>query len=357
MLPVQENILVCEGADATHRLMARLLQLSFLYIVYSTFWISCKWCFSAAKQQPLSLIRERGGQGTQTLAVRNITLTKDSRVLLSKITAAGKRRKWRQVQKLFSTYIGSDIPILAAVMHISLKCGEYEEGRRIFERLCHENLDKNGPVFAAALKIYASLGESVRVQEIWEEAMATCEINAPLASARIDAAAVEGDFDSALEVLELLHNSDTAIDIVHITSALRACRSAKGQRHESAKDLLQRAFELNLHPNVVTFTSLLACFFDAPLSEIQAAYAQMQDLRIKPNKVFAETYVTVVLGRIPHGSSTVESIQHDVLPSQPPARVQAAKDALEDFKVAGVQLTALTKAVDAALQTWEHKTP
>ena len=61
------------------------------------------------------------------------------------------------------------------------------------------------------------------------------------------------------------------------------------------------------------------------------------------------TYVTVVLGRIPHGSSTVESIQHDVLPSQPPARVQAAKDALEDFKVAGVQLTALTKVVDAAL--------
>ena len=349
--------MVCVRADAMRRWMARVLQLSCFYIVYSTFWVSCEWCFSAGKQQPLSLIRERGGQGMQTLAVRNITLTKDSRVLLSKITAAGKRRKWRQVQKLFSTYSGSDIPILAAVMHISLKCREYEAGRRVFERVCQENLDKNGPVFAAALKIHASLGESLRVQEIWEEAMATCEINAPLASARIDAAAVEGDFDSALEVLGLLHNTDTAIDIVHITSALRACRSAKGHRHESAKELLQRAFELNLKPNVVTFTSLLACFSEAPLREIQAGYAQMQELGIKPNKVFAETYVTVVLGRIPHGSSTVKSIQNDVLPSQPPARVQAAKKALEEFKVAGVQLTALTKVVDAALQTWKHKTP
>ena len=88
-------------------------------------------CFGVGEYQRLSAMREREGQSMQTEAVRNITLTPKNMVLLSKITQAGQRRKWKQVQKLFSTYDDDDIPILAAVMHIACKCGSYEEGRSV----------------------------------------------------------------------------------------------------------------------------------------------------------------------------------------------------------------------------------
>ena len=191
-------------------------------------------CFGIGKQEPLSLIRERGGQSMQTKAVRNITLTKDNQVLLSRITATGKKRNWQQVQKLFSTYSGDDIPILSAVMHISVKCQSYQFGRMVYERICSRKLEKNGPVFAAAMKIYARLGKCERVRKIWAEAQRSCAIDAPLASSRIDAAAVEGDLESALDVLDLLNNTGIEIDILHITSAIRACHGAKGKRHEAA---------------------------------------------------------------------------------------------------------------------------
>ena len=165
---------------------------------------------------------------------------------------------------------------------------------------------------------------------------------------------MEGDLASAIDVLDLLASRGIAIDIVHLTSTIRACWGVEGERHESAKEILQMAFDLDLQPNVVTFTAFVGSFVDAPLDQLLAAYAQMKDLHIKPNRVFAETFVTTIFGRIPHGSST-QSILTDFLPSQPPPRVAAAQAALRDFKAAGVKLTSLLEAVDAAMQKWRGK--
>ena len=178
-------------------------------------------------------------------------------------------------------------------------------------------------------------------------------MSAPPASARIDAAAVEGDLASALDVLDLLNNTGVPIDIVHISSALRACKGAEGERHKAAMKLYELAKGLQLQPNIVTFTSLIGCLADAPLTFILSSYNAMKGFGIQPNKVFAETFLTTVLGRIPRQGGA-QSILTDILPHQPPERVAAVREALADFKKADVKLTRLSSSIEVALLKWRQ---
>ena len=118
--------------------------------------------------------------------------------LVSQITEAGRRGNWVDIRRLFAEYTGRELPVYHAVMHGAYLCGQYEEGVRVYQRLCNSRIGKHEPVYATAVKLYAELGEPSAVEGIWQEAMSKYDVNKPLAAARIEAAAVEGDIQASL---------------------------------------------------------------------------------------------------------------------------------------------------------------
>ena len=160
-------------------------------------------------QEPLSSVRARSGQGLHTRAVDRgwSTFSKEGKILLSEIVAAGDRGDWQLVKHLYSNYDGQEIQIFNAVMWIAYQNGQYREGALVWERLRRLQLKSTAPTFTAALKIFTKLGQNTSVREVWTESLAVCKLDEPLAAARIDAAAAEGDVKSAAEVLDLMNRT------------------------------------------------------------------------------------------------------------------------------------------------------
>ena len=107
---------------------------------------------------------------------------------------------------------------------------------------------------------FSGLKQPCAVREIWSEARKSLELDGPLAGARIAAAAVEGDIETAAQVLDEMNRSDVEIDVGHVTSAIRACWGAQGSNHNAAKYLFQLLLSLELEPDIATFTCLFGAY-------------------------------------------------------------------------------------------------
>ena len=105
---------------------------------------------------------------------------------------------------------------------------------------------------------------------------------------------------------------------------------------------------LDLKPNVVTFACLVGAYTTAELEDILAVYNEMQELRILPNKIFAETYLVTVLQK-PKQERWTEQKAVVEIRKRSPERIAAASQAIADFQAAGISLTSLSKRICRAL--------
>ena len=309
--------------------------------------------FSVGGQEPLRKLRDRSGFQMPVHSIEPYdSFTKEGMQLLRKVTDAGDRGDWQQVRSLFSGYTGTDTPVYNAVMHIAYRCGQYREAARLYEQLCSLNMTKTAPTFTAALVVYAKLDDQAAVHRVWSEARKTIELEQPVAGARIAAAARAGDVETAAVVLDEMNQSRVEIQVSHVSSAIRACWGASGQHHNAAKYLFNLLLDLDLEPDIVTFTNLAGAYSTATLEDVLAVYAKMRDLGIEANRVFAEVYLATLLS-IPKKEAqqthrTVNEIIVYLLECSR-ERVAAARVALTDFKAAGIDLTAFCQDIDKAL--------
>ena len=302
--------------------------------------------FARTKQQPLSEQREQTG-----LAIRkrvrgsNFVISKEEKELVSKISSAGEKRNWAAVRSIFTGYVGCATPVYGAALHAAFRCREYKQGAKIFEQCRTTCKQFDEPFFVMSLRIFAKLQDRLRVQQIWEDALQTCELSDILGSARIAAAADAGDVEMAADTLDRMNSTNVSIKVHHINSAMRACWGWGEKRHKAAKYLFDLLPRFQLSPTVVSFTSLIGAYNAASLQPILSAYNEMKSLLIEPDAVFAETYIFSVLkaDHIDRGRFKTH------LREQPIERLEAARDALEDFKKAGLRLPEACIAVDREL--------
>eukprot|EP00438_Fugacium_kawagutii_P014213 Skav201453 [mRNA] locus=scaffold6:280360:281364:+ [translate_table: standard] len=300
--------------------------------------------FGRPRQQPSSELREQAGMTIRTRAadLMDVKLSPEEKLLVTEISDASEKKDWSTAKSLFDGYAGSASPVYAAAMHAAWRCRLNKEGAKIYER-CRTNCEYVGlPAFSMALKLFGKLGEEAMVQRIWDDALEAHALTEVLGAARIAAAADAGNVTAAAEALHIMNASNVSINVYHITSAIRACWAEGDQKHRYAKYFFDLMPEFNITPNVVTFASLLGTYSSLSLQEVLSAYKEMQDLDIEPNRIFAETYVFTLLQT--RGKRIKEQLAR-----QSTERLQAARNALDEFKGAGVPLSGACEEADREL--------
>ena len=331
---------------AIDHLQRRSIRLLWLLWFGATLFHTPSCVFARIKQQPLSEQRERTGLAIRTSVRRSdFVLSKDEKKLVSQIASASEERTWPAARSIFTGYIGCAPPVYGAALHAAFRCREYKQGAKIFEECLAKCEQLNAPIFSSGLRIFAKRKDTGRVQQIWEDALGTCELDELLGSARLAAAADAGDVEAAADTLDKMNSSNLSIDVYHINSAMRACWGWGDQQHKVATyffDLLPR---FKLSPTVVSFTSLIGAYKTASLQAVVTAYEEMKSLQIAPDRTFVETYIfSLVPDRQPKRKHFVEDLH-----AQPIERLQATRDALSDFKQAGLPLPMVCKRVDEEL--------
>ena len=304
------------------------------------------------KQDSLQSMRMKAGTQMSTRARDGVQTDLGGRGkrLLSSISAAGDRSDWQTVNRLYSSYNGTETQIFNAVLHLACKCGKYEQGARIYEHANQLNVSKNALTLTAALAIHAELNETHAVRQIWTESLQTCKLDEPLAQARIAAAAAEGDITSAAEVLDIMIKDRVNINNAHITSAIRACWEAKGNYQNAAEHLFNLSIKLGLQPEIPSFTCLMGAYRNANLTRISAAYSRMKDFGVEPNRAFAEVYLIAVLQVTKDRQirSVSQALRH--LRMHSADRLAAAQQALRDFRRADVEVSNLCSLVERGFE-------
>eukprot|EP00438_Fugacium_kawagutii_P022818 Skav208210 [mRNA] locus=scaffold2026:337052:338056:+ [translate_table: standard] len=302
--------------------------------------------FGKPGQQPLSELRERTGLAIRKRARgrEDFRLSREEKILVSEISRSGEARNWTAAKSFFAEYSGTAPPVYGAALHAAFRCRKYQEGEEIYER-CRSNCEVlTQPIYTAALRIFAKLGEAAKVQQIWDDALKRLESwDAILGSARIAAAADAGDVEAAAGTLDAMNASNISIEVHHINSAMRACWGWGDDQHQAAKYFFDLLPKFDLSPTVVSFTSLIGAYKTASLKQILKAYDQMKSLQIKPDAVFAETY-TFCLLQSEMGLPIEENVKRVSA-----ERRQAAREALADFKRAGLRLHKVSRDADKEL--------
>ena len=270
-------------------------------------------------------------------------MSTEEKQLLRRIAIASESRDWPTAGSLFGTYGGGASQIYGAALHAAFRCQEYNRGAKIYEKAINNCEFVVQSVYTMALRIFAKLGAHSRVQQIWETALKSFDLDEILASARIAAAADAGDVETAAAVLDQMESSNVSIDVYHINSAIRGCWGWGNKQHRAAKYFFNLLERFQLSPTVISFTSLIGAYTTASLQEVLSAYNEMKALQIQADAVFAETYIFSVLKWSKGDALEVNLRERSV------ERLRAARDALIDFKVAGLKLHGACKSVDAEL--------
>ena len=171
--------------------------------------------------------------------------------------------------------------------------------------------------------------------------------------------AAEGGVQSAAEMLDEMNRTSVQTNIAHVTSAIRACREAEGSSYNAAKFLLDMSLEMGLEPNIATFTSLMGAYSGAKLEMVMEASGHMKSLKIKPNNPFTEVYLTTVLDIKRGEGRYIRSVQDALalLRDRPPARLEAARAAVSDFRAANIDITSLGLKFVRALKLLQSSEP
>ena len=219
--------------------------------------------FGVVGQSHIKEKQEREGLAFRTPAFDGTELSEAGKTLLNKISGA---KEWGQVERILRKYDGNEIQVFNSAMYKALSLRRYRQGAEVYSRLCNLNISRQSATFTAAMTIHSRMGNSEAVDQIWKEALNTCGIDAVLASARIRAAATDGDVETAARTLDQLNCSNFEVDIGHVTSAIRACCSDRGFFNNTAKYLFYNVLpQFNLQPNIITFNCFIGALQSGPL--------------------------------------------------------------------------------------------
>ena len=318
--------------------------------------------FAKTKQEPLDVVRERSGNALRRSAkgTGDYVLTRHEKNLLRKIAVASENREWAAVSSHIGTYAGNSPPLFTAAMHGALRCRQYEEGIQIYDKCRTSSSILPAPAYVAAIKLFGKIGAPSRVREVWGEALQVVGVNEILGSARIIAAADEGNVSAAAEVLDLMNASGVPVDVGHVSSAIRACWGWGNHQHKAARYLFDLLPEFDLAPNIIIFTNLIRAYTNAACKDTVALYEDMKALQIKPDTAFAETYLITILQKDPKDRWRTPETTAPLLKDKPVERLRAARKAAADFEAAGVELSNLAANIRDALKQmsiWVIKVP
>ena len=308
--------------------------------------------FARLRQKSSAEFREQSGLVLRKKArgLGDFELTSSEKRLVTAISRAGEKREWSSVKTAITPYAGDAAPVFSAALHASVRCQEYKAGAELFDG-CREKCSViNLPVYTQAIRIFGKLGKSARVREVWAEALEVCGLDIVLASARIAAAADEGDIEGAAEALDKAEASGIPLDRSLLNSAIRTCWGPGKYRDKAARYFYGLFAKRDLVPDIVTFAALAGAFKCSPLEYLLWTYNEMKAFQVRPNQIFAETFLAAVLeGDKLRRWRTLELMVQN-LRHTPRERLQAAKDALEDFESADVEMTGLCQNVRNALK-------
>ena len=257
-------------------------------------------------------------------------LTKTDKTLLSELNAAGKKGNWKEVERCFVPTRDSKTPMFNAYMTAAMRCEQFSEGALMYEKLCQFSLPKELVTYNLAVKLYAKSGQAARAREVAQEALVEFGLDHTLAAARLVAAAEVGDFQEAGSILEEMRDSEVNVDKGHVTTALRAVRTAKTTTSADATKLFQMALDLGLEPDVGLCNSFLSSLEEPE----EADFLMMDDIverfDIDLNSAYVGTYLRKLLllgsGWWSQGEMTIH-LQH-----VPESRIKMARRALDLFK-------------------------
>ena len=233
-------------------------------------------------------------------------------------------------------------------MQAAFKCGRYAKAAEMHDRLRWSSANQTSPVpFTMGIKIFGKLEQQEKVEKLWAEAKQHGLVDEFVAGTFIDAAADAGNLYKAVEGLEYMLQHGHEVDATRFCSVINACKNSKEpNRHKAALYLFQQMLDRGLRPDVVTFSALVGAYQEAPLKTILGARRKMRELGVTPNIVFAEVYISAVLGRLEGDAKQVARMLRSVTED----RHQAARTALQDFRACGVPLTRLCQHVEQALR-------
>ena len=306
----------------------------------------------ALELQNLKAAQEQEGLLRHTRAADSadgrLPLSKQGKTLLGMIMNA---KEWYEVQHLMNKYTGHEIQVFTGAMQKALNLGRYKQGAAIYTTICNKKISKEPPTFTAAITIHSRLKLADAVREIWEEALRTCGMTSVIAAARIRAAASEGDIVTAARILDDVRRASLEINVVHMNSALRACWAADGKSFNAAKFLFYNvSASLDLRPDKITLTNLVGALNGAPVTDFLTALHEVKAADVKPDPVFAETFLTSIFQKR-HGERwDSAAAAADRFRDADKDLLEAARSALLDFKANKIKLSTLSGRIDDALQ-------
>ena len=278
------------------------------------------------------------------------SLSGEEKILVSRLSGAGKRRRWLDVKKLFGSYTGQAVPVYCAAMQAAYRCGRYKEGAKFYRRLREfPNVAAQPVGLHLAVKIFGKLQMRKEVGAIWNEIKENGWVDEIRAAGRIDAAAEMGDIVCAAEVLDYMGEQSLKADINHFNSAINACKNAKPPNRSAAMFLYEQLREEGLQPTISTFTVLMGTHTNAPLSAVLKIRAELSDAGLQLNTYFADSYMNALLQGRP--VPTDQRKAFSAVSETDAARLQEVRLALDEFQMESNNvMTPLCIRIDSALR-------
>ena len=279
--------------------------------------------------------------------MQNVTLSREEKILVGSLAQAGRSGHWDRVVKLWSKYSGHAAAAHGAAMQAAYHCGHYIEAGEMYDRARSlPNFECSKIIFHRGLKIFGKLRNQIRVEQIWSEVLATGVVNQMLAAARIDAAACMGDIVGAAEGLDYMVSNNWEATVPSFNSAINACRNANPPSPSAANYVYETMLQRNLQPSVVTFTGLVRAHVSSKSSILRKIYLDMKARGIKPDNVFAESFIGAVFKgqtlQVKQGQQIT-----NMLAKMSRTRREILRRALSDFE-ANKAMTGLVRAVARA---------
>mmetsp|Transcript_55909 Transcript_55909/g.130635 ORF Transcript_55909/g.130635 Transcript_55909/m.130635 type:complete len:335 (+) Transcript_55909:99-1103(+) len=272
------------------------------------------------------------------------------RQLVSELKEAGRDGNWFKAERLLSKYTGCAAAVFTAALAVAYRCGRYQEGAQIHDRFRVEHAPADAAFQTEAIKIFTKLHAFGRVRQLWDEALLTQTVSASLLSARLAAAAAEGDLDGAEAVLQEMYSVGITPDVTHFNAAILACENSD-KFTPAAMFLFEAMLAQGVMPNITTLTTLTACYSAAPLTDVLSIGARVEAFGLRADSAFAEAYTCAILGlrrnKRTYGRSWSTLAQ--TLENLSTERKAAARRAISHLRANGVKLPRSCQIVAAKL--------
>eukprot|EP00440_Ansanella_granifera_P013641 gb/GFBE01014821.1/.p1 GENE.gb/GFBE01014821.1/~~gb/GFBE01014821.1/.p1 ORF type:complete len:346 (+),score=52.19 gb/GFBE01014821.1/:1-1038(+) len=314
--------------------------------------------FAKATGSRLLKYRERAGiqlhSSAATFVRKREEMSPEDVRRVAEMTDAGRARKWDKVAAAFWQSSRSSSTLFAAAMMAAFRCGQYAEGVAVYERLRASQIEKTGPVFTAAFKLFSRLGMQDEVMETWTELEGTDILDDHasaqiLYSSMVDAVAQAGNITGAAELIDSMRSENLDVNFAVWGSAINACKNARSPAAaKAAKFFLQEMVRAGVPPMITTFTQAMAAHAQSPLGSIQNLTDEMESLGIARDPIFVEQHALSVLGHV------FKRFGKDDIPPlvarASSARRQVAAAILADAKADGMRLTSVANLIDRELK-------